>query len=344
MPTPARMLLLALVVCASLSSRAAHALMSTPSPYEDLVEQALTAYAAGDYEAAYKSFEAAHSHAPSARTHRGLGITALRAKRYTLAYYHLKAAMSDARRPLDEQLRETARQLLTTVEAEIARVRLAPDGLRVLLVDGSAPPHGLSDQELLLLPGRHLLTLQAADGSELTHALTVESGTEVQLDLNAELAERADEASVPALEKHQQAAAPKPPKAQPPARVKSVRPSTEPTPTRHDALPTGAIALLAVGGASMLGSAVMGALTQSTHQRLEQACDSDMRCDADLVRYRDRGVVLRTGTNVLLTVGGVALASGLLWWAVGAGAEALSLTPEVAVDRSGVQLQLRGRL
>lgn len=317
---------------------------STPT-YDGLIEQALAAYDAGDFDAAFTAFEGAHALTPSARTHRGLGITALQAKRYALAYHHLSAALSDARQPLDAPLRAAARHLLALVEPRIARVQLPADEPLVQLVDGTAPLRDPSGRELLLSPGRHELTLHAADGSESLHTLNLQAGVRSALVLDTQPVTSDAAALRPGpVARHHRAAVVQEPRALSPPQALMAATDSQPPRASASSLPVGATTLFAVGGVSLLGAAVTGALTLSTQQTLEESCDERMRCYTDLAQYRDRGVGLRTGTNALLTAGGVALVGGLLWWIVGGGSAPPSVTAEVSFHGRGGLLQLRGQM
>jgi tetratricopeptide (TPR) repeat protein len=102
---------------AVLAASAAHAQEETrPSEYLEAVEEGVTAHRAGRWEEAYSSFSRAHALAPSARTHRALGMTAFELGNYPEAFRSLDAALSDPRRPLSDEQRAQVEELRARAE------------------------------------------------------------------------------------------------------------------------------------------------------------------------------------------------------------------------------------
>ena len=84
-------------------------------------EDALGEYDAGRYEEAAALFERAHAKSPSARTHRGLGLSYFGARKYVLAVEHLTAARTDTRRPLTKAQLSEVENFLKQADRFVAR-------------------------------------------------------------------------------------------------------------------------------------------------------------------------------------------------------------------------------
>lgn len=131
---------------------------SDEDAYEQLIDRALAAFRANEYADARALFEQAHAAQPSARTLRGLGITAVALRRYDEARVELEAALADSRRPLSRTQQRELTQLLDWMRTSLARLRLdLSPASATALVDGR-PAHA---GELLLDPGEHELRVQA---------------------------------------------------------------------------------------------------------------------------------------------------------------------------------------
>jgi tetratricopeptide (TPR) repeat protein len=105
--------------------------------YEATIDRAMLEFDAGRFVAARGLFERAHALRPSARTLRGLGVTALALKRYNAAREELNGALVDARRPLTEAQRVQVTQLLDWMQKDLARLRLelSPSHARAFVDD-----------------------------------------------------------------------------------------------------------------------------------------------------------------------------------------------------------------
>lgn len=136
----------------------ATAAVSDDDAYEQLIDRALAAFRANEYGQARALFEQAHAMQPSARTLRGLGITAVALRRYDEARGELEAALIDPRRPLSRTQQRELTKLLDWMRTSLARLRLELEPAHATaLVDGR-PAHA---GELLLDPGEHELRVQA---------------------------------------------------------------------------------------------------------------------------------------------------------------------------------------
>jgi tetratricopeptide (TPR) repeat protein len=128
------------------------------SEYDTLIEQASVAYREQRYEQARDLFEQVHVLQPSARTLRGLGITAFALDRYTQARPELEAALADPRKPLPREQRREVSEVLAWMKQRLGTLRLELSPAHALaLVDDQAASAGANLFEL----GEHALSVRA---------------------------------------------------------------------------------------------------------------------------------------------------------------------------------------
>lgn len=115
--------------------------------YRSVVEEALQEYNRGNWEEAAALFERAHRLNPSARTLRGMGLTAYEARRYVDAIRHLSDALGETRRPLTQAQREEVSATLDRARRFVAHLRLkvGPAEARVTINGRPAEPDGKGD-------------------------------------------------------------------------------------------------------------------------------------------------------------------------------------------------------
>ncbi|HKU41958.1 MAG TPA: tetratricopeptide repeat protein, partial [Polyangiales bacterium] len=115
--------------------------------YRSVIEEALAEFNRGNWEEAAALFERAHRLNPSARTLRGMGLTAYEARRYVDATRHLSEALTETRRPLTPQQREEVTQTLDRARRFIAhlRLRIGPASARVTINGREAEPDAKGD-------------------------------------------------------------------------------------------------------------------------------------------------------------------------------------------------------
>jgi tetratricopeptide (TPR) repeat protein len=178
---------LVLASCAALLGPAlfvAHAHADDTLGYEASIRAGVQEYERGNWLEAIELFRRAHALAPSARTHRGLGLSYFEARRYALAVQHLTAALADTRRPLTAVQRKEVRAALARSRALVGEVALVitPDDALVL-VDGRALERG--ERTLALDAGSH--KLEVSKPGYATQRRTVDVAGEQHLDLRIEL-------------------------------------------------------------------------------------------------------------------------------------------------------------
>jgi tetratricopeptide (TPR) repeat protein len=132
-----------------------------PEGYRRWIETAIAEYDAGHYEEAFALFSKAHTLAPSARTHRGLGSAAFELRHYVESIEHLEAALRSSEKPLAGSLRETTEALLERAREYVGELvlKLHPAQARVFIDGAQTPARGTLPIRLSI--GRHELEAQA---------------------------------------------------------------------------------------------------------------------------------------------------------------------------------------
>jgi hypothetical protein len=269
---------------------------SEPPEYRTLVKQGVQEFDRGNWPEAYAAFKRANDLLPNARTQRSLGFAAFEARRYALALGHLEAALVETRRALTPQQREEVAPIIERAKRYVARLKIAvtPDTATVQIDTGpqvALPASG----ELLLDPGQHDVRFAADGHADERVRLVLETGEqrELQVALRAAGAEPS-------------AAAPPPEQAAPPADAAREPAAASPS-------MVGPYIVLAAGGALLISAAVTGLLARSAADELEEGCEQNV-CDPELESAKKRGETLRLSTNVLLGIGGAAVAVGGVYW------------------------------
>jgi tetratricopeptide (TPR) repeat protein len=141
--------------------------------YRDLVAEATREFSAGNFEEARTLFEQAHAAKPSARTLRGLGLTAYELRRYVQAVSELQAALADTRNPLTGEQQREVQAVITMARRYVARltVELVPAEASLLL-NGTA----VKERDLALGVGDYTLTARAAGYRDASQTIALQGG------------------------------------------------------------------------------------------------------------------------------------------------------------------------
>jgi PEGA domain len=155
--------------------------------YDDTIRRAVVEFDAAHWEEARALFKRAHELNPSARTWRGMGITAFELRRYVDAVAELEAALADPRKPLTEQQRAEVQVLLQRARefVSVYRIRVRPGSAEVR-VDGQ--PASVRDGQVFLDPGHHILTVRAPGYAERRAELSVDAGEHEELSVELDVA------------------------------------------------------------------------------------------------------------------------------------------------------------
>jgi hypothetical protein len=133
--------------------------------YRSVIEEALAEYNRGNWEEAAALFDRAHRLNPSARTLRGMGLTAYEARRYVDALRYLTDALSETRRPLTQAQREEVSSTLDRARRFVAHLRLKVGPAEAKVTINGRPAEPDSKGDVTTDPG--LLDVEiTADGYE----------------------------------------------------------------------------------------------------------------------------------------------------------------------------------
>jgi len=147
--------------------------------YAEAIREAVEAYSAGQWRNAQQAFARAHALHPSARTFRGLGLSAFYLGELAAARLAFEQALAETRRPLPEDQRRELVELLREATQATARIelRVAPAMARVEL-DGVATEPG----SLILERGEHVLVVSAEGYVSQRMTLEIAGGEQRSLD------------------------------------------------------------------------------------------------------------------------------------------------------------------
>lgn len=150
---------LLVITIASRASAQAGDTATAASDYDTLIRQASDAYQAQQFEHARELFEQAHVLQPSARTLRGLGITAFALNNYVQARPELEASLVDLRKPLPREQRREVTEILEWMKQTLGTLKLELDPPHALpRIDDRAVGAGTNMLEL----GEHQLAVSAS--------------------------------------------------------------------------------------------------------------------------------------------------------------------------------------
>jgi hypothetical protein len=321
--------------CAQVDMQASET-TSTPSTYDSHIEEALRAYDSGRFAEARTSFRRAHELDPTARTLRTIGMCSFNLGDYADAAWNLEAALSDTRKPLTDEQRKHAMDLIVRANQRIGRfrLRLSPADATVT-VDGLAPLL-TSTPELLLESGRHSIDLRANGYRASQSVLNVEGGDRTTLEL------RLVAAPAGFVQLDDGSASPQSGELTAPTAASLARTSTPDS--RSKLQPTLGYVSLGVGAAGLIGFGVVSALAINKKSSLDDHCPQNT-CAPAYYKQLDQYDALRTASTVSLIAGGalVALGAGLLLFsphADHADSEHATLQPLIGPGSLGLRGQL----
>jgi hypothetical protein len=303
--------------------------------YTEAIGEAVGHYSGGRWREAQIAFARAHALQPSARTYRGLGLSAFYLEDFAAAREAFEQALTDTRRPLAEDQRHEVADLLRACASNTGRfeVRVDPPSARVE-IDGA-----VTEQRVLFLArGKHALAANADGYSPRLELLTVMGGEERSVDFALTAVQRSELAPP--------ARAPdgvnEPSRASVGARSSTVA-STPPKSASSG--PDGRVVTWIVAGTVPLFAGVAAAVWftgKAERDAIERDCVRD-RCDRAEANRRVDDASLdahATWTNVSLVASGVALVAASVLYVV-EGHEPGGPEIKLSAARSGAAL--RGR-
>lgn len=159
--------------------------------YRALVHDAVQEHAAGRYAEARALFRRAHQRSPNARTLRGIGMSNFELRQYAAAIVAMEAALAETRRPLTDEQREGARDLIERSQAFVARYTLLPAGAAAAVrVDGVTAVVD-TEGDLLVDLGTHEIRVTCDGCSTDPRRVRVVGGERAELDFTADSVEPA---------------------------------------------------------------------------------------------------------------------------------------------------------
>jgi hypothetical protein len=170
-----------LAVSAGFLARAGAQAPDSSALYDRVLSEAISAFKARQWTRARDLFERAHEMSPSARTLRGIGVTAFEAGEYVAAIHALEAALVHPAKQLPPDLREGTAVLIAQARERVASVALVltPESAGVLC-DGQELARE-PDGSLLLEPGPHRLAFAAQGFSPQEQSVSLASNERVTL-------------------------------------------------------------------------------------------------------------------------------------------------------------------
>jgi hypothetical protein len=264
---------------------------------------------------------------------------------YVDAVSSLEAALNDPRKPLTDDQRRHASDLIARSNQHVGRfrLRLSPPEA-ALTIDGRAPTL-IGQLELLLESGRHEIDVRATGYRSAHSVLSVEGGDRTTLELQLERGSgsangNANEnaSSVAQTDGMQpKAAAERAAGATASSAVNRPRPDAADGSTQK----TIGYVTLGVGAAGLVAFGVVGGLAIAAQTKLADHCPQ-ARCAPAYYRDVDRYETLKTASTVLLIGGGVcaALGAGLLLFRPGPSSEHAALEPMLGLGTFGLRGQL----
>lgn len=152
-----------------------------PAEYKRVVARAVREFDAGNYPEARALFTQAHELYPNARTFLGLGLVAFELRNYGSCVEYLEAALTSNVKPLNDELRQSAQDVVGKARGMIAQLNLevSPSAARVLL-DGVPVVLG-ENQALILEVGDHVVEVQASGYLSERRSLSIVGGEKLQL-------------------------------------------------------------------------------------------------------------------------------------------------------------------
>ncbi len=266
--------------------------------YRALIDQAVTEYRMGNWPEARSLFERAHQMEPSARTLRGMGLSAFEERNYAIAIQLLKEAVKDTRKPLTENQRKHANEVIDRALGYIAQYELdlAPSDANVL-VDARAPV--MVENTLLLDPGPHELVVSLPGHRE--ERVSVRAQPNERLVLRIELVRQSEQAAETKVAT---------------ARAKKPEEKAAPHAARRERrCRLAGWTVAGVGAAALVGSLALTLKARSV--RDESGCQGHRCPNGRFDEYNHARALARASTG-LVVGGGVALAVGasLLFWPI----------------------------
>jgi len=301
----------------------------------ELFGQATEAYQRADYRGARELFGRAHALEPGAATLRALGFCDYQLKQYAAAISELRAALAETRshKTLSAEQQSAVQGVIKKIAPFVGRVVVETDPKQVTLAVDGKP---ITDREVYLTTGEHLLTASAPNYQEHTIKLTVTPGGDQHAWLELS----------PLRREPQVAASPRAVNGTPDPTLTARQANSERAHAADAQSDSGSsdpaaagrvrgIIGLALGGAALVTGAVTGSLSiMKTHDEKHHCFEG--HCPLESARALSTANTLANVANITLIVGAVGVGYGLY--------ELLTLPSAApgALSRRGVQVAFTG--
>jgi len=270
----------------------------------------------GAYRPALVEFQRAYDIAPDYRLLYNIGQTKLQTQDYVGAAQSYEAYLVAGGGEISPERRAQVEGALDSLRGRVGRVGFTVDreGADIFIDDvqvGTSPMHAT----VLANIGRHRVLARAADGAYASSIVEVAGGdvTEVKLTLAKPIASN---------------------KAAAGERPRVGAPQPRPWPLNRKI----AVASWSLGGAALLGGAVVGALAKAEDKELDKLLTQPRINEDSTKSQRDSVRTLALSSDILLGVGAAAVITGTVLWLVDSGDRKPPERPRTT--RRNVQLQV----
>lgn len=153
---------------------------SNATDYKQLVDCALDAFEAEDYARARVLFEQAQAIRPNARVLRGLGVSALRLKRFTDARRELTQSLNETKQPLTASQRENVTTLLAWMQNSLGTLQLH---VRPAAAHVELDEKPVVESVLVVSPGKHRIVVNSDGFIAQQHVVELAAAQELTLNV-----------------------------------------------------------------------------------------------------------------------------------------------------------------
>jgi hypothetical protein len=332
--------------------------VSAEETQDEASEEAVALYGKGialfeneRYAEAAKVFEEIKRISPSFRVYLNIGQCAFKQRQYDLTLEAFTEYLKRGGENIAEVRREYVEAVITEVTHEVGQLIFEEEESLEIWVDDKLRASTPREEPLFVMPGERSVTLKK-DGEvvfEETYVAEAEETIIVKRPSSppppppVEETSQADEEVLPAPETTEAEEAPPAPEMTEPQEVPPAlraAPETTLLQAKRSPLKPVGFALIGVGGAALVSGIVTGAKYVLENNSLEEKCSDKDSCSDEYEDLHQRTRRLAIATNVLLPLGGVLAATGIVLTVAGHKIEnkneQLSFTPYVGDGATGI--------
>lgn len=161
-----------------------------PSPYRQLINEAVSEYRLGHFAEARALFGRAHGLRPNARTLRGMGMASYELRNYVECVSELTMALTSSRSPLQGRLRASTERLLTRAQAFVGTVELTVTPTDAQVMVDNRPVESRRWSALALNLGEHVIEVTAPGHRRARRRIEIRGGESQALDIHLRVRHR----------------------------------------------------------------------------------------------------------------------------------------------------------